>query len=553
MLLHLSIKNLAIVDQLALSFTAGMNVMTGETGAGKSVLLDALNLTLGDRASANIVRSPHKQAEISAAFDVTNLQPVHTWLQNQDLAADNECIVRRIIAVDGPSKAYINGHMVTLGQLKTLGEMLVNMHGQHQHHALLHSGYQQELLDQYAGHSELCDAVKTAFQKLAALQDEQKKLLADQSGQEKLQLLNYQLTEIEELALTPQELATIDQEHKKLSKAEELLTTANSILLEINGDSGREILTILHEAIAKLKKLLTFAAELADPILLLEQAELPLTEAALTLKNFLDKLNVDPAKLAAVEQRLSDIYTLARKHNIVPDFILTHYNILSQQRDEIANKNLKLASIASAIEQAQQQYLAAAKKLSTSRAVVAKALSRAIEQQLPALAMQHAKFKIEVSQNLAKPSLHGIDNIAFLVSPNPGQALQPMHKIASGGELSRFSLAMQVILTKKVQASTLVFDEVDVGVSGATAETVGKLLRELATKAQVLCVTHLPQVAAQGHTHFKVSKKQTATATNTIIERVDGKARIEELARLLGGATITAPALQNAKTMLQAV
>lgn len=553
MLLQLSIKNLAIVQEITLDFTAGMNVFTGETGAGKSILLDALNLTLGDRASPSIVRAKQKQAEISAVFDLVNLSYVQEWLKTQELASEADCIVRRIIAIDGPSKAYINGHMVTLAQLKQLGEMLVNMHGQHQHHALLEVSYQRFLLDQYSGHNKLLQDVANSFKVWTELQNEYKRLAAEHSSQDKLKLLNYQLKEIEELALKPEELQALDKEHKKLTKAEELLATINNVCAYIGSDTDQNIISKLHTALNHLQKMAQFAPELSSSAMLIQQAIIPLEEAGTELQHFVDTLSIDPLRLTQVEQRMSDIYLLARKHNIVPEFIHEHYKILLAEKAALENKNVRLSELQQKIQEVQDQYSIVAAKLSQSRHKTANVLTKEIEQQMRALAMPNAVFSIEVANNKDKPTVHGVDNIAFLVSTNPGQVVQSLNKIASGGELSRISLAIQVILTKKIQPSTLIFDEIDVGVSGATAEIVGQLLRVLGSKAQVLCVTHLPQVAAQGHSHFKVSKQQEHNSTHTMITQVHGSERVEELARLLGGTAITEQAIANAQTMLEAI
>lgn len=552
MLIQLSIKNLAIVEQTTLNFSSGMHVLTGETGAGKSILLEALNLALGERASPSIVRAPHKQAEVAAAFDLSNLARVQQWLQEQSLDAGVECIVRRIIANDSPSKAYINGNMVTLIQLKQLGEMLVNMHSQHQNHALLNVAYQREILDQYAGHDDLLQQVMKFYQEWHTLEVEYKRLSEEKNQHDRLQLLNYQLQEIEELALKHGELAALEQQHKKLTKAEELLTIVQQVWNSINAEADQNILAELYSGLNDLKKLQSFAPELQSSALLLEQAIIPLEEANTELRNFLDALEIDPAKLGELEDRLSKIYSLSRKHNVSPEYLLEHIATLTTQRDELMHKSARLAKITQDIQIAKDNYFKIADKLHASREKIANKLANQIVQQMKLLSMPHAVFNIVVAAHVHKPTLYGVDEINFLVSTNPGQNPQPLNKIASGGELSRISLAMQIILTEKMQAPTLIFDEIDVGVSGGTAEVVGKLLRKLGAKAQVLCVTHLPQVAAQAHNHFKVIKQQSKNTTATRILPVQGKDRVEELARLLGGTTITLEALANAKAMLEA-
>lgn len=553
MLLELAIKNLAIVEQVTLNFASGMNVLTGETGAGKSILLEALNLVLGDRASSSMVRAPHKQAEITAEFVIAKLPLVLQWLETQDLAVEQECIIRRILLADGHSKAYINGNMVTLLQLKQLGELLVNMHSQHQHHALLNTSYQRELLDQYAGHNELLLQVANFFHNWQKLAAEYRQLVTEKNQEDKLQLLNYQLQEIEELALQPGELASIAQEHKKLTKAEDLATSLQKIWQKFEVDNSQNLLVELYKILNELKKLQQITNELAPSSLLIEQAIINLEEAKVELRDFSAKFKLEPEKLALIEERLSKIYALARKHNVNAEFFPEHYQTLLAQRNSLVEHRVRLQEIGKQLQLAKEQYLHTAELLHQNRVQAAKELTKQIVQQMQQLAMPHAAFNIDINKNLDKPMLSGVDEINFLVSTNPGQQLQSLNKIASGGELSRISLAMQMILTNHMQAPVLIFDEVDVGISGATAEIVGKLLRVLGNRTQVLCVTHLPQVAAQGHYHFKVSKQQTTTATTTSIKPLPANERVIELARLLGGSTITKPAIANAEALLASV
>ena len=378
MLLQLTIKNLAIVEQIILNFANGMNVLTGETGAGKSILLDALSLTLGDRASSSIVRTSCKQAEISAVFELNNLSSIQQWLQDQDLSADGECIVRRIITIDGRSKAYINGNLVTIIQLKQLGEMLVNMNGQHQHHVLLDTNYQRNLIDQYVGHNDLLIEVNKKFKEWSALENEYKKLAEVQDNKDRLQLLHYQIREIEEIALQTDELENLENEQKKLLKSNELFTTIEKVLQFIREDEKNAMLGQLYKAIDDLKQLTKYAPELQTSTLLVEQAIIPLEELGNELLNFLSGLNSDPEKLNQVEDRLSAIYLLARKHNIMPEFLLDHYQILCDEKDKLENKNIRLGKIEQALKVAKDEYFFVAKELSKKREKTAKVLAKEI-------------------------------------------------------------------------------------------------------------------------------------------------------------------------------
>ncbi len=562
MLTQLAVKNLAIVTQLELNFANGMHVLTGETGAGKSIIIDALSIALGERASPEQIRAGHNQAEVTACFNLKNLPNVQNLLKTQDLhevTYNEECIIRRIINADGRSRAYINGHPVTAQQLKTLAPHLVHIHGQHQHHALLDSDYQRQLLDVYAGHIDLTTTVNNLYQQWASIKQQIQLLTDIQQQADKLNLLNYQIQELDSLQLQANELEALEQQHKQLSKSEELISSCHNISNILTGDAATDttnsnVLDQLHTANLLLNNLQKIAPQLNPCADLIKQAIIQIEEASAELNNYFTKLDLDPAQLVTLEQRLSAIHSLARKLKVAPEFLHEHYNKLCAQRDSLATATAQLETLQQQLLACEAEYQLAAAKLASSRQQAAVKLAQNIADRLKTLEMPNAIFEIK-SEGLkhANPSPYGSEAINFLVTTNPGQPVGLLKKIASGGELSRISLAIQVITAQKMATPTLIFDEVDVGVSGKTAAIVGQLMRELGANAQILCITHLPQVASQGHLHYKVEKLQTAEATSTQIYPLQAPQRVQELARLMGGREITAEALAHASKLLETV
>jgi DNA repair protein RecN (Recombination protein N) len=562
MLTHLFVQHLAVVEKLTLDIHAGMTVLTGETGAGKSILIDALQLALGGRAESGIVRNHCTQAEISAVFELNYLPLVSEWLQEHGLQAEQECIIRRTLAEDGKSRAYINGHVVPVSQLRELGEQLVNIHGQHQHQALLKPNHQRDLLDAYArsetkNHALLLNTVKEHYHLYQALQKEYQQLLSLQGQNDKLTLLQYQIQEIDELNLAEDEISRLDAEHKKLAHAEQWLLTCETALTALKNESGQDATTLLYQGLHQISTLKTQTTALTAAFELLNTANIQLNEAIVDIEHFKETLSSDPNRLLEIDQRLSQIHTIARKHRIQPEFILEHRNRLKTEAEKLLHIQTHLEEITKKLSGAEKSYQDAAISLSKNRQKSALILEKRVTECIQTLEMPNGHFKIAFSppekteKTLFSP--YGIDHIEFLVSTNPGLPLQPLRKIASGGELSRISLAIQVITTQKQSTPTLIFDEVDAGISGKTAETVGKLLRQLSQGAQVLCVTHLPQIAAQGNHHFNVIKTQTKNSTTTCIVPLSEPERIQELARMLGGAAITARTLAHAEEMLESV
>lgn len=556
MLIQLTVKNLAIVTQLDLSFNSGMLAITGETGAGKSIIIDALSIALGERAFAEQIRPPHTQAEVTVSFDISKIIAVQQILQQQELPSD-ECVIRRIISTDGRSRAYINGQSVAVQQIKAIAPHLVHIHSQHQHHALLDSDYQRQLLDVYAEHPALLTTVNDLYQQWAACKHQIQQLTDAQQQVDRLTLLNYQIQELESLGLQANELQKLEQRHTQLAKGQELIETCQTVsalLIDSEADSASNILDQLHNAHNQIASLLKIAPPLNTCADLLKQAIIQVEEANTELQNYFNKLELDPKQLVIIEQRLSTIHAIARKLKVAPEFLHEHCIELCKQRDSLTQATERLEQLQQQLLQLEQKYKVAAQQLAISRKQAGQKIASKIIEKLKILEMPNARFEIK-SEPLKhnNPAPYGNEAIHFMVTTNPGQAPGLLKKIASGGELSRISLAIQVITAQQMATPTLIMDEVDVGISGKTAATVGALMRELGENAQILCITHLAQVASQGHQHFKVEKLQSKQETSTKITLLSHNERIEELARLMGGITITNEALAHAQKLMEDV
>ncbi|TVP12240.1 DNA repair protein RecN [Shewanella sp. KCT] len=552
MLCQLSINNFAIVRFLELDFKSGMTSITGETGAGKSIAIDALGLCLGNRADANTVRPGASKAEVSARFALDDIPLAKRWLEDNDLELDDECILRRTIGSDGRSRAYINGNPVPLNQMRALGQLLIGVHGQHAHHAMLKSEHQLTLLDSYANHKMLLEACSASYQRFKLIQKELSQL--QQSQHERIarkQLLQYQVEELDEFALGEEEFDEIEAEHKKLANGTALIQACQRTLYLLQDNEEGAIESLLNMSLDQAQELESYDPELKGVGNMLNDALIQVQESSSELQRYLDKLELDPDHFAALEQRLSKIMMLARKHHVNAKDLYQHHQALSQELSELDSDEEKLDEIAQQLESCRESFIAHAQKLSQSRQRYAKELDKQVTRSIHELSMPKGKFIIDVQFNPEMMSPNGCDTVEFQVTTNPGQPLQPIAKVASGGELSRIGLGIQVITAKKVATPTLIFDEVDVGISGPTAAVVGKMLRALGESTQVLCVTHLPQVAGNGHQHMFVNKQSKAGQTETSMVPLDKGQRIEELARLLGGDVITNNTLANAKELLQ--
>ncbi|WP_297766956.1 DNA repair protein RecN [uncultured Alcanivorax sp.] len=549
MLTHLSVRHFATVDQLELEPENGLTAISGETGAGKSVIIDALGLTLGDRADSSIVRHGHDRAEVLATFDVSDNATARQWLADRELDDDDQCLLRRTVRADGRSRAYVNGTPTPLAEVRELGERLISIHSQHEHQALMKKEAHRQLLDNFADARDLANTVREHWrhwQKARRAHDDALNQAREQN--EKEELLRFQLEELDALALQDGELEQLEQEQQRLGNAESLIRTCQQSLNALyEGDDGTcndhlsQVSHWLDEARNQDEGLTT----IADTV---ESARLQVEAAADDLRHYLERLDLDPERLAQVEERLSQSYTLARKHRIRPEELVEHHRQLLAESDALGNVDAHLHALSEQEAAAQQQYMDSARQLSKARRSAAKNLTQQVQKQLTALSMKAAKLEAQLGE--CAPGADGLEDVEFLFSANPGQPLKPLGKVASGGELSRVSLAIQVICARNLTVPSLVFDEVDVGVGGGVAEIVGRLLRELGSHAQVLCITHQPQVASQGHQHWQVHKIQGDDTTHTRIQGLDDNARIEELARMLGGVEITESTRNHAREML---
>lgn len=552
MLLSIDIRHFAIIESLQLDWQTGMTVITGETGAGKSIVIDALGLVLGDRGDHSVINGNAKQAEITAVFSIKSQRNAYQWLLDNDLAEDDEeCIFRRVIVREGRSKCYINGRSVTQSQLKQLGSFLVDIHGQHAHQSLLKSKEQLNLLDRYANHSDLLDNVKLAFQQLKEIEVRQKQLqVQKQSRDAKRELLTYQVNEL--IAANPEQsvLDNLENEHKQAATSQERLNFSQEAVLSLSENESASSISLLNSSIAQLTKLIAIDPSLSNLVETLSDAESLLQDAAAELSDYRNNLENDPDKLLELDQQLSQFHDLARKHHVSLSELPTHFEHLQNDLNQLQADDNELDKIQKEYEQAVKQYLQQAKLLTKSRQRTAKQLEQLVTEKIQPLAMDGGIFSIALNDKNESYSINGMEDAEFLVSANPGQPLQALSKVASGGELSRISLAISVITSQQQLVPSIIFDEVDVGIGGATAETVGLLLKQLAKGKQVLCVTHQPQVASCGDQHLIASKTKHDKSTSTQVIELNKGQRIEEIARMLGGKIISDKTISHATEML---
>jgi DNA repair protein RecN (Recombination protein N) len=550
MLKHLHIRNFAIVENLELVFESGMTVLSGETGAGKSILLGALGLTLGDRADSGVVRHGNERSEISATFTTDDVPAIERWLAEREMDMEGECIIRRTINADGGSRGYINGQPMPIQSLRELGEQLVDIHGQHAHQSLLKRRMQRQLLDDFSASSDLVTEVNDGYRAWQKLQEEHKLLQqASDEREARLELLRYQVDELVSLELSVDEIARLDEEHRRLSNASQLLERAEGVLNRLYDSDELSLVTQLERTVTELQ-LLQQLDERIDPAReLLENAAIQAREAATEVRHYLDTLELDPQRLEEVEQRLAILFDLSRKHHIDAQELPALLEKLQQELTVLEAAETRLDGMELSITEAEKAYLNVAKQLSAIREKAAAKLETLITANMQELGMEGGRFAI-VLERIA-PTSHGLEQVEFQVSANPGQPLRPLSKVASGGELSRISLAIQVIAAGREGIPTLIFDEVDVGVGGGIAERVGRQLRTLGSERQVLCVTHQPQVAALAHHHFQISKHSSDDSTETRVEVLQSAERIAEVARMLGGVEITDQTLSHAQEMIE--
>ena len=551
MLTQLAIQDFAIVDHLELELTGGMTAITGETGAGKSILLGALGLCLGERADAGSVRHGCERADLSARFDIHHLPTAQTWLAERELPED-ECLLRRVITSNGRSRAWINGQPTTIADLKSLGEHLIQIHGQHAHQALLREETHLALLDDYAGLNADVNQLTDTFRAWQRTRRRLKEL--SEAGSEieaKRQLLRYQVEELDQLALEEDELPALEEEQLQLAHAEEILRETE-FASECCASDESGALSLLHQAHQHLSALPgSDKGALANTLNMLNEARIQIEEAASELARLAGYTELDPTRLAWAEDRLGDIHRLARKHHVTPEELHAFHQQLSESLSQLDTSDNDLDALSEKANTLREHYREQAKTLSKARQKAATKLGKEVQQQLAFLAMGKAHFEVALEAR-ETPAPEGLDRVQFLISANPGQPARPLAKVASGGELSRISLAIQVVAASHSTIPSLVFDEVDVGVSGATAEIVGQLLRKLGNGGQVMTVTHLPQVAAQAHQHLHIEKCAKRNTTLTNMALLDEGGRISELARMLGGVNLSEQTLAHAQEMLHA-
>jgi DNA repair protein RecN (Recombination protein N) len=550
MLRTLSIRDFVIVDSLELEFHAGFTVLTGETGAGKSILIDALALALGERGDAAVVRSGCERADVAAEFDIHALPGLAQWLRAAELEGDPGCVLlRRVIDKNGRSRAFVNGRSATLGQLREAGEWLVDIHGQHEHQSLLKADAQRALLDAHAGLAPLAAQVAGAYrlwQKLAQARTEYETHAAQRDAER--EQVQWQVQELEQLALLPDEWESVQAEHTRLAHAAGLIEGVQAVLETLSEDEA-SCLPGLSGAGARLETLLGYDARLREALELIRSGEAQVQEAVYALRHYADRVELDPQRLAAVEARMQAIHGSARKFRLSPQDLPGHLRQLQARLAELEIAS-DLETLVKQEQQSRSGYFELAVKLSAGRKKAAARLGKEVTQTMQKLAMAGGQFEVALNAFPPEGSVHGAEQVEFLVAANPGVEARALAKVASGGELSRISLAIQVITSEAALVPTLIFDEVDAGIGGSVAEIVGKQLKNLGRERQVLCVTHLPQVAAQADRQWSVSKFGSEGRVRTLVSVLDRKGRIEEVARMLGGAEITATTRKHAAEML---
>ena len=557
MLTQLTINNFAIVRQLEIELAKGMSVITGETGAGKSIAIDALGLCLGQRIETSMVREGQERAEICATFFIEPTNPAYQWLQEQELQdPDNpsDCILRRVINADGRSKAFINSTPVSASQLKEIGQYLIHINGQYASQLLLKNDYQLQLVDTFAHHNDLLAQMREDYRAWKNLQTQVKNFQQKVAENEaKKQLLQYQVEELDEFALRPNEYLELEEDQRRLSNSEQLTQLSQSALQLLSENETVSIDSMLYRATQYIDELSELDPRYASVQTMLNDALIQVQEATSEVQHLASHIEQDPMLLQEIEQRLGQALQLARKHNVKPEELVEWHQKLKAELtallDFSESEDRLILEEKSAFEKMQHT----AKQLHESRCQAAEKLAQQVTDSIKGLAMENAEFFIEVNSDLTKVAANGADNIVFTLRSNLGQQAQPLAKVASGGELSRISLAIQVLTSDQSAIPTLIFDEVDVGISGKTASVVGKLLRQLGDKCQVLCVTHLPEVACHGHHQFNVEKFTVDDKTETKMTALSQEERVPALARLLGGSEITDLALANAREMLDLV
>ncbi|MDW3095116.1 MAG: DNA repair protein RecN [Gammaproteobacteria bacterium] len=554
MLKSLHIQNFAIIEKLELDFFSGMSALTGETGAGKSIIIDAIGLVLGDRADNNLIRAGKEAAEIILVIEIEAKSNSAHWLKENDFEFESECILRRVVRKDGKSKAYINGIPVPLKTLKELGECVINIYGQHAHQSLMNVTTQRELIDQFAGQKQNLSKLALLFTDWRKKNQRYEQISKNSSDiQATVELLRYQVEELDQLGLEVNEVSSLETKHKRLANAEELKKSTLQASHQLKNDESSDVYTMLNQICTQVSALLDNDKDLQATSQSLEEAFTIISECADDLRNYADGIEIDPEDLFQTEERLANIDQISRKHKVSPDDLIALHEKISQELTSLTQPEYDLDTLLTMLEKTESDYKALAKIISGKRKSVAKKLSTDITKALAKLGMEKARVEIAVSHDgNANPTSYGLDSIVFNVQTNPGQKMLPLSQVASGGELSRISLAIQMIAVDKLDVPVLIFDEVDSGVGGAVAEVVGRELRTIGEKRQVMCITHLAQVAANAHHHYRVNKQSEQSDTASAIEYLSQADRITEIARMIGGVTLTENTFLHAQEMLEA-
>ena len=553
MLTQLTINNFAIVRHLNLELSEGMSVITGETGAGKSIAIDALGLCLGYRSESSMIRNGADRADITATFQMQPNSPAYLWLKEHELLDEensHECILRRMINLEGRSKAFVNNRPLPISQLRELGQYLIHLNGQHAPQLLLKSEYQLELVDNYAGIHNLLGKMQEQYNKWRKLHQQVKNFRQQcKENEARKQLLQYQVDELDEFDIKEGEFEEMEETHTRLSNSEELTEMSQSVL-DLLSDDNSNADSLIYNAIRYLEDLVDVDANYQSSLDMLNEALIQVQEASSEVRALADSIEQDPELLAELDERISRAMSLAKKHYVSPNELWQHHSVLQDELQKLVDFEDNEDQLIADEKKAYRECVALAEQIYQERVSAAQKLAEQVTSQIKALSMENSEFYIDIQHDVKKLTPNGADLVEFNLRSNLGQNAQPLAKIASGGELSRISLAVQVLTANKLSTPTIIFDEVDVGISGIAATTVGRLLRQLGNKCQVLCVTHLPQVASHGHQHFNVQKYVKDNQTETQMSLLSEQERVNALARLLGGSKITDAVLANAQEML---
>jgi DNA repair protein RecN (Recombination protein N) len=551
MLSSLHIQNLVIVDEQIINFAEGLTVITGETGAGKSILLNALNLILGQRANADLVRNGEKRGSITADFNIHKHPNILDWLQKNELDDAKECLIRRTLSKEGPSKAFINSIGVSLNQLKEFGELLIDIHNQNEHYSLLSPHTQMLLLDEYAQTTELTKEINSLKHQHQELSQQVAEIENNNKTQEeKKVLLNHFIQELADLELNQEELDNIEDDYKLKSNAKSLIQTLSGIHEQLDSEEG--INQKLNHLVSEINTIVSFDKKLDQPQTLINDAQIQVQEAIYSLSDYLSSLEIDENTLQLLEEKINQLHNLANKHNCPLTQLIKKEQELNQQLEQFTQGSEHIANLKENLKTLQLSYQEKAKTLSTQRNIASEKFAKKITNLIQTLGMADGVFAVKLTPKEGGLHLNGLETVSFIIQTNAGSKMQPLNKIASGGELSRISLAITVVSANFYALPTVIFDEVDVGISGAIAEIVGQKLQELAQNIQVICITHLPQVAALGQQHLKVIKQTVNNTTRTKVFDLNKDEKVDEIARLLGGVNISENTKSVAKELISA-